>query len=653
MTSVHFRVLALFLTAVSGGILRGEVLKDAFSSWEFLLARDALGDPIDPNRLDADFAATWVDPVELGYDGPAFSLGEGYFGYGVIDGSAISTNLWNPDGRLATNEPPSGARYTVYFRTVVIPDEPVTYLRFTGLIDDGAIVYVNGSEFARLNMDPAATAPDSWTLLSAAGGSETSPVTAAGPIDLPAGQPVRIAVSVHNTSATSSDLGFDLLVESVEPMVPSNDLFAAAEPITGPLPYVGFGTNSDGVGRPGAGKEADEPDHAGDAGGSSVWWTWTPDTSGRVSVSTDGSDFATLLAVYTGDAVGLLSPVSRYPNLFVPAASAEEPFHPASRIEFDAVAGTTYRIAVDGASGAWGSIQLAIDPVVSLLDPVAELVPAGSDWEYLLYVDPTNLPVDPGTVDPDFHSTWHTSALYDGPDFAGPAPALLGYGVINADPIRTDLWDGLDHDGDLVPDNEPPSGLRYTTYFRTTFTPSVPVENLAFEGLIDDGAIIYINGEESARINVDPTKDPSLWLTVADSANHGPGNIGNEEEAQVAFDLGRTLPAGIPVELAVSLHNPNGTSSDMGFDLRVFAVNPPPKPPVPADFQVEVRLTAVPGEVQLSWSNSPGALYHIDFSEDLESWVTIIFAIPADLSGANVEFDFPGVPTGFYRVVQE
>ena len=39
----------------------------------------------------------------------------------------------------------------------------------------------------------------------------------------------------------------------------------------------------------------------------SVWWTWTAPASGGVSISTDGSDFLTVLAAYTGNSLASLT----------------------------------------------------------------------------------------------------------------------------------------------------------------------------------------------------------------------------------------------------------------------------------------------------------------------------------------------------------
>src|ERR1039457_3586638 len=48
---------------------------------------------------------------------------------------------------------------------------------------------------------------------------------------------------------------------------------------------------------------------SGVPGGSSVWYTWTAPVSGTFTFSTAGSDFDTLLGVYTGNSVARLTPI--------------------------------------------------------------------------------------------------------------------------------------------------------------------------------------------------------------------------------------------------------------------------------------------------------------------------------------------------------
>lgn len=99
-------------------------------------------------------------------------------------------------------------------------------------------------------------------------------------------------------------------------------------------------------------REAGEPNHAGNGGGRSVWWTWTPPNSGTATVKTDDSNFDTTLAVYTGTVVS---------NLSVIAADDDSGEGARSRLSFEATAGTLYRIAVDGYDGAFGRVSLNVE----------------------------------------------------------------------------------------------------------------------------------------------------------------------------------------------------------------------------------------------------------------------------------------------------
>lgn len=125
---------------------------------------------------------------------------------------------------------------------------------------------------------------------------------------------------------------------------PSNDDFAAAVELFGPAD-VAEGSNAEAT------KETGEPMHAGNVGGASIWYRWTAPAAGRVVVSTCGSGFNTLLGVYTGDAVASL----------VEIAGNDDACDQQSRLSFQAVAGTTYRIAVDGFGGATGFVSLSVD----------------------------------------------------------------------------------------------------------------------------------------------------------------------------------------------------------------------------------------------------------------------------------------------------
>src|SRR5262249_28825938 len=99
----------------------------------------------------------------------------------------------------------------------------------------------------------------------------------------------------------------------------------------------------------GATKESGEPNHAGNSGGKSVWWTWMAPASGQVTIDTQGSTFDTLLAVYTGASVDHLSGL---------VSNDDSGGGTTSQVTFAAQAGTAYHIAVDGYNGSSGNIVL-------------------------------------------------------------------------------------------------------------------------------------------------------------------------------------------------------------------------------------------------------------------------------------------------------
>jgi hypothetical protein len=117
------------------------------------------------------------------------------------------------------------------------------------------------------------------------------------------------------------------------PSGPANDAFAAARSLSGPSGALS-GTTV------GATKEPGEPNHAGTAGGASVWYAWTAPASGTVTFDTAGSNFDTVLAAYTGTSVSGLTPLASNDD----ASGATH----TSLVSFSASAGTTYQIAIDG-----------------------------------------------------------------------------------------------------------------------------------------------------------------------------------------------------------------------------------------------------------------------------------------------------------------
>lgn len=142
----------------------------------------------------------------------------------------------------------------------------------------------------------------------------------------------------RNTAGTSSPAG---------PETGSRDSSAANHHFSNRIVLSGNSVNATGNNL-GAGKDVGEPDHAGQTGGNSLWWSWTAPSAGTLTIDTFGSGFDTLLAVYTGTDIASLSPV----------ASNDDFNGSTSRVSFIAIAGTTYQIAVDGFRGETGDVQL-------------------------------------------------------------------------------------------------------------------------------------------------------------------------------------------------------------------------------------------------------------------------------------------------------
>src|SRR5438132_5012 len=165
----------------------------------------------------------------------------------------------------------------------------------------------------------------------------------------------------------------------------------------------------------------------------------------------------------------------------------------------------------------------------------AILVPTGAVWRYR----------DNGS---DLGTAWR-SPVFDDSSWAS-GPAKLGYG--DGDDA-TRLGFGPDSNNKFV-----------TTYFRRAFTVADPsvFAGLTLRVLRDDGAIVYLNDAEVFRSNM-PAGAVSSSTFASDLL--GRGDATTFVSASVPASL---LVAGTNV-LAVEIHQANGTSSDIRFDLEL------------------------------------------------------------------------------------
>ena len=149
---------------------------------------------------------------------------------------------------------------------------------------------------------------------------------------------------------------FMLIAIAARAVAPSNDDFANRIPLGSVASFTINSTNTDAT------METNEPTLGGIAG-SSVWYEWTAPSTGWVSLNTVGSDFDTVIGVFTGSAVNALTQVGFNDESF---DLTELGTNHISRLQFKAVSGTVYKIMVSGwtnGTPVQGTFNLVLAPI--------------------------------------------------------------------------------------------------------------------------------------------------------------------------------------------------------------------------------------------------------------------------------------------------
>lgn len=183
-----------------------------------------------------------------------------------------------------------------------------------------------------------------------------------------------IGVGFYDSSTVVADPTYRLSINR-----PPNDDFAGALPLAAFVTSAYVADSANDQYNVGASLETDEPAHAGDTGGASVWYSFTPTVTQQWSVDTFGPNTGgvldTLLAVYTGSAVDGLTPVGSSDD------SPGSPIAGHSRVVFTGVQNTTYWIAVDGKGAAMGRFGLRVGGAPPLNDDLGNAEPlSGSSF---------------------------------------------------------------------------------------------------------------------------------------------------------------------------------------------------------------------------------------------------------------------------------
>lgn len=149
------------------------------------------------NDTGADLGTLWIQSA---YNDASWSSGPSQLGYG--DGDEATVTSFGPDAQ--------NKYITTYFRKKfsVSNKSKITSISAEILVDDGAIIYLNGNEIHRVNM-PAGTVTYTTPASSAIANENSFTAFTVNLADIVEGENI-IAVEVHQSSGTSSDLSFDL-----------------------------------------------------------------------------------------------------------------------------------------------------------------------------------------------------------------------------------------------------------------------------------------------------------------------------------------------------------------------------------------------------------------------------------------------------------
>lgn len=495
----------------------------------------------------------------VGFDDGGWATGSSQLGFGEGDESTVL-------------QPGS---MTYYFRRgFFIPAGRVVDAAQLGLVrDDGAVIYINGQEVHRDNMPAGPITATTPAVATVAGDDESRWYETILATDaFQQGQNV-IAVEIHQRSLGSSDVSFDLRLDV--------DLVGEVldtEPPTRPRLLKATARTSTRI---------------------RVSWQPASDNVGvaRYFVYRDGVEIAstTSLAyldkklwplteytykVYAMDEAGNLSPRSRIRRATT-LADEIPPKKPKNvtltatpttifvnwQPAFDNVAVSHYRVKSAGKLlGTTPGTSFEItgrEPetryhvAVQAVDVFGNLGEKVHRWITTPAAGATYVPVPAGQVwryrddGSDQGTTWRAASFDDSAWDAGSAE--LGYG---------------DGDEATVVASGPDGDRHITTYFRDDFeiVDAAAVNELRLRLIRDDGAVVYINGDEVYRNNM--PGGPIDFTTRAATKI-----LGSAEREWVVVSLPTdALVTGTNV-IAVEIHQISRTSSDISFDAEL-TVNP-------------------------------------------------------------------------------
>ncbi len=481
----------------------------------------------------------------LGFDDGAWASGNGQLGYG--DGDEATVLSYGPD--------PANKYPTTYFRKTFTVEGLSDFVDFqlNILYDDGVIIYINGVEFTRLDMPASGVDYLTYAAATTSGADEDVYNSIVVPVSFLLEGTNEIAVELHQRSASSSDISFDL-----ELLARGGDLIAKGSK----WKYLDDGSNqgsawstlsfddsawSEGNGQLGYG-EGDE----------NTVLNYGPDPNSKYPTTyfrkcfnlTDPSAFSQMIlnvlfddgfVLYINgiEVFGVNMPAAvdylTYANVTVGGADENVYVPYVIPMSYFQAGQNLIAVEVHQRSGTSSDLGFDLEIIGTELngggDDVA--IALGAEWKYL----------DDGS---NQGTAWYSPSFDDTTWSLGLAE--LGYG-----------------EGDeatVVSYGNDPSNKYLTTYFRKTFE-VVNLNDWIFGArldlLRDDGAVVYLNGNEVYRTNMPAG---TISYNTAASATAAEGVFVTEYLTQNQFVQGTNT-------IAVEIHNRSITSSDISFDLKL------------------------------------------------------------------------------------
>jgi hypothetical protein len=256
--------------------------------------------------------------------------------------------LTQPHGQTVPDGAPTA------LSVVVQPESPVTYQWY---LEGQALA---GATIAELTIPAMALANVGNYFVAV-----TNPETFAGVISLPARLQLIVAgagqqgnpanVSAQDKFLTATDL------TPPDPNIPRD-----------PPPASGY-TGTQTFSTSGATSDPSEPNHCGYPACGSYWFSYAAPASGMLTIDTKGTSFNAVLAVYTGPGTSFSS--------LVPVACSANHGAAGESVSFQATAGTTYWVVIEGVNCATGiatiNYALSATPAFTTL-PVSQTVTNGA-----------------------------------------------------------------------------------------------------------------------------------------------------------------------------------------------------------------------------------------------------------------------------------